>query len=81
LPAGAHHAYGKTATAQQRGDRLGRSLDLGMIEAVEGDARDADEAFQVGSDAGKLPFHGGPEGIHSRRIPGGRKLCGGRAVK
>ena len=46
--------------AQQLGDRLGGALDVRVVEALEGDAGDADEAFQVGADAGHLPLDGGP---------------------
>ena len=60
LAAGAHDVDVQAAAAQQLGDRLGGTLDVRVVEALEGDAGDADEAFQVGADAGHLPLDGGP---------------------
>ena len=61
LPAGAHDPDVEAAAAQQFGDRLGGALDVRVVEAVEGDAGDADEAFQVGADAGQFALDGGAQ--------------------
>ena len=47
--------------AQQVGDGGRGGVHMGVIEAVERDARDRHQAFEVGADAGEGRGHGGAE--------------------
>ena len=62
--------------SQELRGRLGARLDVGLVEGVEGDARDAGEGLEVGSDSRHDVGHSGAEG---GELVGGKVRGGHRA--
>ena len=67
---------GSPAAAQQLGDGLGGPFHLAVVEPVERDARDADQAFEVGADPGQLPLDRGAQRVFGERSGHARdRMC------
>ena len=60
-----HDLRVEASAAQQHGHGLGGPLDMRVVKALERDAGDPDQPFQVGADRGHLPRDRGADRIHS----------------